>query len=82
MRALAATLQARDGYTGDHADAVQQLVAGRRDTARPATATALAELSAVALLHDVGKIGIPDAMLHKPGPLDDEERRADAHCTP
>jgi putative nucleotidyltransferase with HDIG domain len=27
-----------------------------------------------ALLHDIGKIGIPDAILLKPGPLDDEER--------
>ena len=35
---------------------------------------ALAELAAVALLHDVGKVGIPDAILHKPGPLDDDER--------
>jgi len=26
------------------------------------------------VLHDVGKIGIPDAVLQKPGPLDDEER--------
>ncbi len=26
-------------------------------------------------MHDVGKIGIPDAILHKPGRLDDEERR-------
>jgi putative nucleotidyltransferase with HDIG domain len=28
-----------------------------------------------ALLHDVGKIGIPDRVLHKPGPLDADERR-------
>jgi diguanylate cyclase (GGDEF)-like protein len=33
----------------------------------------MAELAAVALLHDVGKIGIPDGVLHKPGPLDDAE---------
>ena len=26
------------------------------------------------LLHDVGKIGIPDDVLRKPGPLDDDER--------
>ena len=33
------------------------------------------------LLHDVGKIGIPDTILNKRGPLNDEERRLmkDAH---
>lgn len=72
VRALAVTLQARDGYTGEHADAVHDLsvTVGARlglDSAR------MAELAAVALLHDVGKIGIPDGVLHKPGPLDDAE---------
>ncbi len=41
-----------------------------------ASATAGAELDAIeigALLHDIGKIGIPERILHKPGPLDDEE---------
>jgi putative two-component system response regulator len=32
------------------------------------------EISLAAMLHDVGKIGIPDAILLKPGPLDPEER--------
>ena len=72
VRALAVTLQARDGYTGEHADAVHDLsvIVGARlglDGAQ------MAELAAVALLHDVGKIGIPDGVLHKPGPLDDAE---------
>lgn len=34
-----------------------------------------------AMLHDVGKIGIPDAILKKPGPLNEEERRVmERHC--
>jgi HD-GYP domain-containing protein (c-di-GMP phosphodiesterase class II) len=36
-------------------------------------AQAVAEVEAVALLHDVGKIGIPDAILRKAGPLRDDE---------
>ncbi|MCU0313860.1 MAG: diguanylate cyclase [Solirubrobacteraceae bacterium] len=72
VRALTLTLQARDGYTQAHADAVEELslAVGRR---LGLDERALAELSAVALLHDVGKIGIPDVILHKPGPLTDAE---------
>ncbi len=33
----------------------------------------LAHLRRGALLHDIGKMGVPDAILQKPGPLDDEE---------
>src|SRR5262249_37761757 len=34
------------------------------------------------LLHDIGKIGVPDAVLTKPGPLDEEEtRRLRQHVT-
>ena len=72
VRSLAAALEARDGYTGEHSDAVhdlsiavaQRLGLGSRE---------VAEVEAVALLHDVGKIGIPDGILHKPGPLTDDE---------
>lgn len=33
----------------------------------------VAELKMVAVLHDIGKVAIPDSVLHKPGPLSDEE---------
>lgn len=72
VQALAATLQARDGYTGEHADAVHDLSVAV-GTRLGLSGHEMAELAAVALLHDVGKIGIPDSLLHKQGPLGDEE---------
>jgi HD-GYP domain-containing protein (c-di-GMP phosphodiesterase class II) len=69
---LATTLLERDRYTGDHSEAVVEL------TVRVARALALPpdeveRVETAALLHDVGKVGIPDSILHKDGPLDDDE---------
>ncbi|MEA2439154.1 MAG: hypothetical protein QOH76_578 [Thermoleophilaceae bacterium] len=72
VRSLAAAIEARDGYTGDHSDAVQRLsaaVAHRLGLDREQ----IDEVRTVALLHDVGKIGIPDHVLHNPDPLSREE---------
>ena len=72
VRSLAVALSARDGYTGEHSDTVHELsVAVGRSMGLDGRA--LAEVEAVALLHDVGKIGIPDVILHKSGPLDDAQ---------
>jgi diguanylate cyclase (GGDEF)-like protein len=68
LRSLAAALEARDGYTGEHSDDVGRLsglVAARLGL----DDRHVAEVEAVALLHDIGKIGVPDAVLHKPGRL-------------
>jgi HD-GYP domain-containing protein (c-di-GMP phosphodiesterase class II) len=70
---LAGTLGLRDGHTGEHSDRVvglshrigERLGLGRRE---------LRDLSYAARLHDIGKVGVPDLVLHKPGPLDAEER--------
>ena len=72
VRSLALALEARDGYTGAHADAVERLavaVAGRLGLDR----SEIADVQSAALLHDIGKIGVPDGVLHKPGRLDHEE---------
>jgi response regulator RpfG family c-di-GMP phosphodiesterase len=74
VSALASALESKDTGTRAHSHRVQSY------------ATALAEAAGVAvvrnestaygfLLHDVGKIGIPDGILQKPGPLSSPERR-------
>jgi putative nucleotidyltransferase with HDIG domain len=70
--ALAAALEAKDAYTGNHAKTIAEfaVAVGER------LGLAGRELRAVrmgALLHDVGKIGIPESILNKPGPLTDDE---------
>jgi putative nucleotidyltransferase with HDIG domain len=69
---LLAAVGARDGYTGEHSQAVLDLAA------RVAVRLGLDQLALdlvrqAALLHDIGKIAIPDAILNKPGPLSSEE---------
>ncbi len=70
--ALLDALAARDGYTGEHSEAVgAHAVAVARRMGLPEEG--VAEVEQVALLHDVGKIGVGDAILNKPGPLNDAE---------
>lgn len=71
-RALLAALDARDHYTGGHSEAVVQL-ARRVADELDLDDEQVRDVEQVALLHDIGKLGIPDAVLHKPGPLDDHE---------
>jgi HD-GYP domain-containing protein (c-di-GMP phosphodiesterase class II) len=72
IAALSRSMEAKDYYTGGHTERVA------------AISVALAErlgyvgeeLEAVelgALVHDIGKVGVPESILNKPGPLDPEE---------
>ena len=70
--ALLAALEARDGYTGDHSRAVVEL-AGAVAQYLGLSAEEMTEVEQTARLHDIGKIGIPDAILTKPGPLTESE---------
>jgi HD-GYP domain-containing protein (c-di-GMP phosphodiesterase class II) len=72
MQSLANALQTKDEYTGGHA---QALVWMAEEVARrlEVGGAGLRDVGVAAALHDVGKIGIPAAILEKPGPLTDEE---------
>lgn len=69
---LASALESRDGTTGEHISRSQTL---SEDLARQLGLSAWEIRSArfAAVLHDIGKIGVPDAILNKPGKLDEWE---------
>jgi putative two-component system response regulator len=72
MRAIAAIIDAKDGYTHRHSERVAAL------SKRIAAALGMAEaeqrtVELAALLHDVGKIAVPDSILNKPESLTPEE---------
>jgi len=80
VQTLIKTLEARDFITEGHADRLQDLVAGL------AIAVGLPErnvtdLRLLAQFHDIGKVGIPDRILFKEGPLTPEETtEMQRHC--
>lgn len=75
VRALAAALELRDDQTGEHAERVAALGLRLAELVAPGLATD-PELEYGFLLHDLGKIGVADSILLKPGPLDPAELAA------
>ena len=73
VRTLAASVEARDSCTGGHLERVCRLglllarSVAPRDARDPQMAFGF-------MLHDIGKLAVPDRVLHKPGRLDAEER--------
>lgn len=72
VRALALAVEARDPATRRHSERVAEL-AVRMAGAAGWSAADIDALRDCALVHDVGKVGVPDALLLKRGPLDPEE---------
>jgi putative nucleotidyltransferase with HDIG domain len=68
--ALANAVEARDAYTGKHAERVAAY--GLR-VAHAAGVEVDPQVEFGFLLHDIGKVAVPDAILFKPGPLSEEE---------
>ena len=71
MLALANAVEARDAYTGMHA---QRVAAYGVRVAHAAGIEVDPQIEFGFLLHDIGKVAVPDAILFKPGPLTEQER--------
>ena len=72
MRAMSSTIDARDAYTCGHSQRVGQ-TAAEIGTWIGLSAVECEQLYLTGLLHDVGKIGVPDRVLLKSGRLTDDE---------
>jgi putative nucleotidyltransferase with HDIG domain len=70
--ALANAVDARDAYTGDHSQRMADLTI-KIGQVMGLPRSQLEALHWASILHDIGKIGIPDEILNKPGPLNEEE---------
>src|SRR5581483_12281328 len=73
LTALSAALDARDRETEGHSRRVTAYALLLADTLNIQDPRTREAIEWGALLHDVGKIGVPDAILHKPGRLTEEE---------
>jgi diguanylate cyclase (GGDEF)-like protein len=72
VAALAQALEERDSYAGEHSESVVDLT-GRVAEALALDGHEIKTIRSAALLHDIGKVGIPDEILHKAGPLSEPE---------
>jgi len=81
LEALAKAIDARDRYTAGHSERVTAYTIVLARTMKLPDAD-LDVLQRAGMLHDIGKVGVPDRVLLKPGSLDPEERAAiESHVT-
>ncbi len=73
ISALANAVDARDKYTRGHSDRVKR-ISGAMARVMHLPEQLIERIEWAGLLHDIGKIGIRDNILLKPGPLDRDER--------
>jgi HD-GYP domain-containing protein (c-di-GMP phosphodiesterase class II) len=69
---LTSALEERDRYTGDHSVSLVELTSRVGDSIGLGR-DEIESIRTAAVLHDIGKIGVPDAILHKPAALDERE---------
>jgi putative nucleotidyltransferase with HDIG domain len=74
LRVLVEAMDARHKETSDHSERVVRMAMGLAHRAG-VEGEALRDIRFGALLHDIGKLALPDSILIKPGKLDEEETR-------
>ena len=74
IQALAAAVDAKDAYTNGHSERVARYAADL-SAACGDSADQVDRIFRCGTLHDVGKIGVPDSILKKPGRLDADEHK-------
>jgi response regulator RpfG family c-di-GMP phosphodiesterase len=72
INSLVRTLEARDSYTSGHSQRVHRY-ATRLALALGLSTKQRQQIKLAARLHDIGKMGLPEAILNKPGPLTADE---------
>jgi HD-GYP domain-containing protein (c-di-GMP phosphodiesterase class II) len=75
IRALALAVDAKDHYTHAHSDRVSHFCVATARRMGITEDNTLRQIELTGVLHDVGKIAIPDAVLSKPGKLTPEEQQ-------
>src|SRR5262249_7661608 len=73
LDALTRLMIVRDASTHEHAARVRRLALTLAAEIHLNDERVVAAIDAAALLHDIGKLGIPDDLLHKPGALTRDE---------
>lgn len=76
VEALSTAIEFRDNDSGDHVNRIYdvvKLMLLRTDLGKGLSVEEIDSISLAAIMHDVGKIGIPDSILNKPGKLTPEE---------
>lgn len=73
LEALISALEAKDPYTRDHSHRVCATALNLASQIAPGDPLFQERIRVASLFHDIGKIGVPEAVLNKPGALDPDE---------
>jgi len=74
VASLAGAMDAKDRYTRGHSQAVANYAVALAHAVN-LPASEVEKIRLAAFFHDIGKIGIPESILHKPGPLTEAEKK-------